>query len=489
MPPKIRRPAAVLPRVRGHRRPAARGEDVPPADERNPGELRLDRGESVDLSQLPASALKVGQLLVFDDAKYFGGSCKVAGRYRELWQGDHDQRLKLHITGTTHADLLAYATGTPDRVGEVHLCPPECAGEPHAPGLVHSRRVRAIKKDEEKSLVWELNLEVAPGDELEALRAKQVELEQQLEAARTKDKERREKRSSRSRHKKKTKKKKKKKDRGSSKTSTAGAEEAAEKKTRRKRKWGGRSVAKKSLASIYGGTGLDPQSRVRRKVMRYARKKLKKKESTSSSSGTTTSSQDDRSSEEEGDLLQDCNKIRSLHRYGPGLLTAMGIGKMKESIVELEGLWNQEEPSLPPIAMKYVRSTLQGRVSGGALREVMTLATMLDLLMMGRVSESADLAMQRLKSIERVAQGSSWTSTEKLELIGTFSPQISTRAELNVAAKEVRLDNQAKGAAMSYKGKGVGAPDGKGKKGKSEDKGKGKKSGEGDRGPREKKDK
>jgi len=139
--------------------------------------------------------------------------------------------------------------------------------------------------------------------------------------------------------------------------------------------------------------------------------------------------------------------------------------------------------------MKYVRSTLHGKLSGGALREVMTLASMLDLMMMGRVSEAADLGMQRLKSIERVSQGSTWASTEKLELIGTLAPQISTRAEMSVAAKELKLEHQVKGGASLYKGKGVGAPDSKGKKGKVEDKGKGKRTGEGDRGFKEKKDK
>ena len=153
------------------------------------------------------------------------------------------------------------------------------------------------------------------------------------------------------------------------------------------------------------------------------------------------------------------------------------------------GIWKEEEASLPPIAMKYVRSTLHGKLSGGALREVMTLASMLDLMMMGRVSEAADLGMQRLKSIERVSQGSTWASTEKLELIGTLAPQISTRAEMSVAAKELKLEHQVKGGASLYKGKGVGAPDSKGKKGKVEDKGKGKRTGEGDRGFKEKKDK
>ena len=60
---------------------------------------------------------------------------------------------------------------------------------------------------------------------------------------------------------------------------------------------------------------------------------------------------------------------------------------------------------------------------------------------------------------------------------------------MSVAAKELKLEHQVKGGASLYKGKGVGAPDSKGKKGKVEDKGKGKRTGEGDRGFKEKKDK
>ena len=99
----------------------------------NTVEEKFGRGENVDIAQLPISALKVGQLLVFDEAKYFGGSCKVAGRYRELWQGDHDQRLKVHITGTTNADLLAYATGTADRWGRCIFALPAARGSPMLP--------------------------------------------------------------------------------------------------------------------------------------------------------------------------------------------------------------------------------------------------------------------------------------------------------------------------------------------------------------------
>ena len=483
MPPK--RPAAALAVVRrGRRRPAAAVKENR-REGPTPGES-FHKGETVELSVLPAGALHVGSLLVFDDCSYFGGPCKCAGRFREVCHLEGGSRLRMHLTGTTHADLLAYATGTPDRIGEVHMCQSDCKGEPHSPRLIHSRLVRMVPKADESKVDWELNLETETVDELESLRRKKEALE--LELAEKKKEEKPEKGDRRSRSRKKKKKRAGKKRTARDSPTGSSTKEEKQKKAKPGRKYGGRSIAKKSLGAIYGGTGLDPRSRIRKKVMRYARRKTRKRSSTSSSSGGTSSSGETKSSEEAGDLLMDVNRIRSLHRFGPGVLTAMGISRMKESVIELEGLWQEEDRSLPPVAMKYIRSTLQGKMSGGALKETMTLGTILDLLMMGRVSEAADVGMQRLKSLEKVSQGSSWASTEKLELVGSLTPQISTRGEMTAAVKEVKLDQNAKGASVPYKGKGY-PQEGKGKKGRSEEKGKGKKGGENEKGSREKRDK
>lgn len=484
MPPK--RPAAAPAVLRGgRRRPAAAIEERPGEERLTPGD-RFHRGETVELAQLPAGALHVGALLVFDDCSYFGGPCKCAGRFREICHVEGGSRLRMHITGTTHADLLAFATGTPDRIGEAHLCPPECKGEPHSPGLIHSRVVRLVPKSEERKVDWELNLETETVDELDELRRKKLALEQELAEKKKREEKEKGDRRSRSRRRKKKRTGKKKKARES--RSGSSSKEEKSKKDKVRRKYGGRRIARKSLEALFGGTGLDPRSRIRSKVMRYARRKTRKKSSTSSSSGGTSSSGEEKSSEEAGDLLMDVNKIRCLHRFGPGVLTAMGVSRMKETVIELEGLWNEEDRSLPPVAMKYIRSTLQGKMSGGALKETMTLGTIIDLLMMGRVSEAADVGMQRLKSLERISQGSSWTSTEKLELVGSLSPHISTRGEMTAAVKEVKLDQSAKGSVLPYKGKGF-SQESKGKKGKGEEKGKSKKGGEGDKGVRDKKDK
>ena len=69
------------------------------------------------------------------------------------------------------------------------------------------------------------------------------------------------------------------------------------------------------------------------------------------------------------------------------------------------------------------------------------------------------------------------------------SPSDSHQGELSAAAKDLKLDQQSKGSASPYKGKGGVTFEGKGKKGRFEDKGRGKKGGEQDKGAREKREK
>lgn len=57
------------------------------------------------------------------------------------------------------------------------------------------------------------------------------------------------------------------------------------------------------------------------------------------------------------------------------------------------------------VALRYTRSTLAGRMFGGALKEALTLAGTVDLMLQGRIAEAADMTTQRLKAMERVAYG------------------------------------------------------------------------------------
>jgi hypothetical protein len=120
---------------------------------------------------------------------------------------------------------------------------------------------------------------------------------------------------------------------------------------------------------------------------------------------------------------------------------------------------------------------LNPKLSGGISREAATLAWIGDLLLQGRVSESMDCLVQRLKSIELTAGGTAWTTSQKLELVPPPEAMIGTRQELQIARREAKLDSEAKGTFVSAdKGKGKSKDRG----GKGKEKGKGKaKEGEG----------
>lgn len=109
-------------------------------------------------------------------------------------------------------------------------------------------------------------------------------------------------------------------------------------------------MAKKELSALYGGTGLDPSIRIRRKVAHYAAKKAKRRKESSSSSSDSEEGSTSHTSEGGEEALMDQNKIRRLRRHAPGLLTSMGVKRMQQAIAEIEGVWAQEGTTLPPCA-------------------------------------------------------------------------------------------------------------------------------------------
>lgn len=472
----LHRPAAVV-----YRRPGAR-EAEPPVVAKPEDDFR--GGRSVPLWNLPLDVFKVGSRIVVSEGSYFEGPCQVAGRLREVNYGEGGGRLKLLMTGTSNEELLRYATGMEEKIAEVHMCPVGCTGEPHAPGLVHARKGHTVTPGQEATLTWEKNLEVSEMDELAKLRELQRATPPGIprEDAKKKDKEAKKARSSSSsrsakkRKKSKRKKKSKKEDDRGERSPVEEAEGEAKKKSKRRRTraYGGRTVAKKDVAMIYGGAGMDPRSKIRRKVTAYARRKVRrKKDSSSSTSLSSGEGSSSTSTEEADDAMQDQGRVRQTHRHAPGLLMSQALQRMASALTEVEGLWNRDEGSLLPVALRYTRSQLGNKLSGAALKEAITLASSVDLMAQGRVAEAGDYLVQRLKSLEKICQGVSWQTSERLELAPSLAPQISSLAEVQAAKKEAKLDqDHNKGSTPAWGAKGNA---GKGsKKGKTEDKGKGK---------------
>eukprot|EP00438_Fugacium_kawagutii_P007999 Skav234605 [mRNA] locus=scaffold5214:352284:358006:- [translate_table: standard] len=168
---------------------------------------------------------------------------------------------------------------------------------------------------------------------------------------------------------------------------------------------GGRAIAKKSLESLFSGTGLDPEPSNRKRLLRKTKKALKKSASTSSS-GSSSSTSSETMEDENMEILQDRSRVHRISSLAPGLLTSSSIEVMKTYLVRVMGTgWEEDQRGLPPIMSLYHRSYVAGRVSGGQGREFATLSHASDLLLQGRAAESLDVMTQRMKSIEMTAGG------------------------------------------------------------------------------------
>ena len=417
-----RRPAAAaVPR----RWPASSVEDPPVRGRRREDIAELyTKGEPIDSHLAPLTLLERGHWLVSEKSTYFEEECKWAGKVVRVTLEGGEAEIQVQLTGTQCESLLKYASGQNPAVIRAHLCKPGCDQKRVNPDLVHLRSFRRLEDAAEKS--WEVNL--VSVDENEPLRRaeeawsrRQNEGDARKEASSV---------SSSSRKKKKKKKKEKKK--------------ADEKKAKKELKVGGKALAKKELKALYQGTGLDPDPATRRKVVKKVKRRLKKAKpsSSSSSSGSSTSSAQGL----EDEILEDRSKIQRIAVAEPGILAAAAVQNMKQFVMQSGGsTWAIDEDSLPPVMGQYARQHLAHRTSGGILREVMSLSFVGDLLLQGRAAEALDGVAQRLKGLELLISGQPWATAQRVEITPPLEAAISSRAEIQVAMRESKLDSQARG--------------------------------------------
>lgn len=435
---RVRRPAAAKAALR---RPAA---EAPVREARGSAADRWSRGEELLSTEFAPGLFGSGSWLKSTQATYFEAPCEFAGKVDKVVLEDNGAELVLTLTGTSTEELLKYASGIHPPVIRAHLCGAGCDQKRSNQDLVHLSRFKQVVGDQPKT--WEENLK--EDDVNRELRRKQEEWERRQERPGQEGEERS---VSRAREDKKKK-----------------IEKTKAKKERRERlkKIGGKAVAKKHPQDLFGGTGLDPDAKIRRRVKKKAKRKLKKSKTSSSSSSQSSSS----SSSVDGSLglLEDRNKVQRLAEVAPGVLTEESLQYMKGYVLQASGsTWAMDTEALPPIASQYVGSFIAPRSSGGILREAVSLAHCLDLLLLGR----ADALNQRLKSLELTIAGQPWATSQKIEVVPQLEASMASRAELQVAQKEARLDGQTKGQTASWeKGKG---------KTKTKDKDKGREKGKG----------
>ena len=438
----VRRPAAKA----GLRRPAAA---VPPGPESV--EERWSKGLEVKSEEFSPGLLGSGELLRSLQGTYFEKECQFAGRVERVVLEGREVEIELLLTGTSSEELLKFATGLQPPVVRVHLCGAGCDQKRSNPDLLHLTRFKRLLDSDPRT--WEENLK--DSDENAELRRRQEEWDKARDMREEGQDE-----SSASRGKKK---KRKRSDKGKKK----------EKREKRK-KIGGKAIARKEPAALFAGTGLDPDPKVRRRLKRRIKRRLKKaKDSSSSSAGSSSTST---SEDVEEEILEDRSKVQKIAEMSPGTLAAASVQSMKTFVLQASGTtWSQDADSLPPIMSQYARQFLAARSSGGLLREAVTLAHLGDLLLQGRAAEALDAAAQRLKSLELIMAGQPWPTAQKVEVVPALEATMASRAEVQLAQKEARLDSRARGSASGGekgKAKGKGKEPQKGKdKGKSPAKG------------------
>eukprot|EP00435_Cladocopium_sp_Y103_P042917 s309_g12.t1 len=465
---RIARPAAAeaaLRRPASRRRPAERKAEeeevpLPEREEEARGEvspeegLKYKRGEWVEAHKVPPGDFLRGDCIIVNEAIYLQEKVSLALKIEREEIDNGERELVGELTGTTSEQLLRFGTSQKPCRLQAHLCRPTCTQARENLNLVHIRKLKKMKAADPKT--WECNL-------IEEVETALVQQDQAKWAAEKAAQRVERKKSSTSSEEKKKKKKKKKAKRKRE-------EEAEEGETRppEKAKASGKSAAKKPLEDLYRGTGLDPCVKARKKLVKKVKKSLRRSKETSTSS---TSSSSRSSTDMEEELLSDRSKVHRIATIAPGVLAAQSINQMKVYLTQVSGTgWDEDPHSLPPLLGLYNRTYVSSRLTGGVLREFTTLAWIGDQLLQGKPAHALDGLLQRMKALEMVSNGVAWTTSQKIEIVPAAEATMGTRQELQIARREAKLDQDAKGGSFTTeKGRNKGKEKGKGK-----DKGKGK---------------
>ena len=462
----------------GLRRPARADPGDPPED----AEEAWKKGEVVKLGKLDPRTLSTCPHLVVTVGDYYHQPCAVAGKVIGASFEGKEAYLRMKLTGTQNESLLQHHTGNPGLEYRGHLCLEACNGEVVADDLIHLRQGRLAQAATQEE-GWVRNLEGTPAgaetDELSALRGR-AEAALGLPEAHPKDtkgEKKVETGSSKDKKKKKKKRKKEKKEKGEKKSKRSPSEKKEERKedievssSESEEKHDGRTPkmsSKKTAEAIFGGTGLDPDERIRNRVARRARRYLKKKSEKDSSSGESSGS----SSSGKGDsqmtnaetLYGEASKVMVLAEAFPGALTSQALTHMRMGLVQELGL-RETASSVQPVATAYFRQHLMRRASAPMSRELLTLSTILDQLLLNRPAAAADTATQRIKSLEQSLGGSHWAVAQKLEVLPSEGQTLTPLPEATAAQRQVYQESRMRWAS--------GFPDGRGQKAGQDNRGK-----------------
>eukprot|EP00435_Cladocopium_sp_Y103_P043589 s2515_g12.t1 len=439
----LRRPA-------GHRRPAAVGvEDA------------WNLGRVIPLREVSLAHLRAGTTLVLTEADYFGATVQVSGKIVRLEVTEEGTYLYMDLKGTQSEEVLRYVSAHPGQPFRVHVCPSDCSLHESGDAFLHGLKARALQDPDE---AWTNNLVAGKaeveveGDEMRELRERSRRLGSQAPVGGgVPPGEKEEDHPEEDQNKKDTRKKKKKEGK------------------REKSLLDGRHAVKASLKlpqTLFSGTALDEVERVRKRVLKRARKYVSKKRSRKSSSSSSEGSTSTSTTEEnlegmEGIFLED-SRARLIAERFPGALSYETLGSMRRSLLTSAGE-EADSMGVRPVAIHYYRQILSKRTTGAQSRELLNLATAVDFLLRGRVCHALDVLTQRMKAQESVAQGAHWGVAQRMEIPISEHASLAAPSELSRAQKENYEDSRTRWLAQSGGKKGDSKGKGESNKGKKGD--------------------
>ena len=144
-------------------------------------------------------------------------------------------------------------------------------------------------------------------------------------------------------------------------------------------------------------------------------------------------------------------KLLKLHTKKSGLLTKQVI---KDIYLTSGAAWggadkfsNLSTLHLTDMPALFRTYTGRGAIASGTnlrnKRELLTLATALDEMILGNTEGAADVLVQRIKALELADAEGSWDRAQHVELITPMSGMLATRMEVLGAAKEARAEARA----------------------------------------------
>lgn len=193
-------------------------------------------------------------------------------------------------------------------------------------------------------------------------------------------------------------------------------------------------------------SALELSSLTKREKKRKGKKKKDEKERKKERSSSTSSSESDlfRSAA----LPKGIERLRRVHQERPGRIASLSLLRLQELLAMTQGRGTAMESTqnpLPPVAVPYLTQVFLSRnhvssVGVRNLREMRTIAAVIDLVAMNDPLRALDVLLQRLKALEVAHEQQTWSQASQLELVLDDQSSAVFRQELKAAQSEVKAN-------------------------------------------------